>query len=85
MARAHPRGGDRQQPAASTPPGRLGELKAQINLTRPAISQLRVVISRADVPIRSAKSEKLQVSEPSTVRAADRVTSQVGSIPRGAH
>src|SRR5215472_4254043 len=48
MARAHPRGGDRQQPAASTPPGGLRGLKAQIKLTRPAISQLRVVISRAD-------------------------------------
>ena len=36
MARAHP-------------PGGLHGLKAQIKLTRPAINQLRVVISRADV------------------------------------
>jgi hypothetical protein len=35
MARAHPRDGDRQQPAASTPPGGLRGLKAQIKLTGP--------------------------------------------------
>jgi hypothetical protein len=56
---AHPRGGDRQRTAASAPPGRLGDLQAQVKLALSAGQalpgrglqqlQLHLVMGRAEV------------------------------------
>lgn len=56
----HARGSDRQRPAASTPPGRLSRIQAQIKLALPGRQALTrrgfqhlqpgFVVSRSDVP-----------------------------------